>query len=141
APAQGSQRPNSGYEGRPRTVLLIDDDSGHLDIVRNLLTSLRFDVLTASNGRSGIELAKRCKPDLVLIDISMPDLSGCQVAGTLREGTTSEHLSIIMVSATAHEYTQGGESEVHDAFVIKPIDVQVLLDAIASVLHLKWFHE
>jgi CheY-like chemotaxis protein len=141
APAPASQHPIIGYEGRPRTVLLIDDDSTHLDIVQNLLTSLGFAVFTAPNGKAGIELAKQCKPDLTLIDISMPDLSGWQVAGALRDEPPSEHLRIIMVSANAHEFTQGGENEVHDAFVMKPINVQGLLDAIANVLHLEWVHE
>lgn len=141
APARANQHPISGYVGHPRTVLLIDDDPTHLDIVQSLLASLRFEVFTAPNGRSGIELAKRCQPDLALIDISMPDLCGWQVASALRDEPMSAQLRIIMVSANAHEYAQGGEREAHDAFVMKPIDVQVLLDTIARVLRLEWIHE
>ncbi len=46
-----------------------------------------------------------------------------------------------MVSANAHEYTPGGAGRVHDAFVMKPIDVQVLLDCVAALLGLKWIYE
>ncbi len=131
-----------GYEGRPVTVLIIDDDLVHLDIVQNLLRSLSFIVFTAADGRSGLELAEQCKPDIALIDISMPDISGWEVAKSLRESIGHERLKIVMVSANAHEYTVGGgENEPHDAFVMKPIDVQVLLDAMANTLTLQWRYE
>jgi CheY-like chemotaxis protein len=141
APARLHQAPIRGYEGAPRTVLLIDDDLAHLDIVQNLLRSLRFVVFTAAEARGGIELARQCKPDLALIDISMPDLSGWEVAKQLRGESTLERLKIVMVSANAHEYSQGGERELHEAFVMKPVSMQVLLDTIASVLQLKWKHD
>ncbi len=141
APARLHQAPIRGYEGAPRTVLLIDDDLAHLDIVQKLLRSLQFVVFTAAEARAGIELARQCKPDLALIDISMPDLSGWEVAKELRGEPTLERLKIVMVSANAHEYSQGGERELHEAFVMKPVNVQVLLDTIASVLQLKWKHD
>lgn len=141
APADAHQAPIRGYEGPPRTVLLIDDDTSHLDIVGNLLRSLQFVVFSATDGHAGIALARQCKPDLALVDISMPDLSGWQVAKALREGPGMERMKIVMVSANAHEYNQGGDNELHDAFVMKPVNVQVLLDAIAGVLHLNWKRE
>ena len=130
-----------GYQGSPITVLLIDDDLAHLDIVQTLLRSLNFIVFTATDGRSGLELAAQCQPDIALIDISMPHLSGWDVAKAMRNCTARERLRIVMVSANAHEYSAGGEEEVHDGFVMKPIDVHVLLSAIESSLHLKWIYE
>ncbi len=141
APTRASQHPICGYEGPARTVLLIDDDPSHLDIVQSLLKSMRFVVFTAADGRSGIELAKQCRPDIALVDISMPDMSGWEVASTLRGEPGLERLRIVMVSANAHEYSQGGQSDVHDAFVMKPVEVQALLEAIATALHLKWTYE
>jgi signal transduction histidine kinase/CheY-like chemotaxis protein len=133
--------PVRGYEGPARTVLLIDDDPVHLDIVQHLLRSLEFVVFTAADGARGVKLARECKPDLALIDISMPDMSGWDVARALREEPQLAALKIVMVSANAHEYHQGGESQLHDAFVMKPVNVQVLLDTIANVLRLKWKHD
>jgi CheY-like chemotaxis protein len=139
--AETSARRIIGYEGAPVSVLMIDDDPSHLDIVQSLLRPLNFKVFSTSDGRSGIELAKQCKPDIALVDISMPELSGWEVVKALRNNCVNGRLKIVMVSANAHEYSAGGESELHDGFVMKPIDVQTLLDAIASVLRLKWQYE
>ena len=131
-----------GYEGRSRTVLLIDDDPMHLDIVQELLRSLSFIVFSARDGQAGLALAAECKPDLVLIDISMPDMSGWDAAKALRASMNRDRTKIAMVSANAHEFSQGGDDEDdHDAFVMKPFDVQVLLDTIATLLQLKWTYE
>jgi signal transduction histidine kinase/CheY-like chemotaxis protein len=128
-----------GYEGRPRRVLLIDDDTTHIDIVQNLLRSLHFEVLAATNARDALELAASATPDVALVDISMNDATGWDVARALRVGADRERLKIIMVSANAHEFSAGGgERDVHDAFVMKPMDVQVLLDALAATLRLEW---
>jgi signal transduction histidine kinase/CheY-like chemotaxis protein len=132
----------SGYLGRRIKVLLIDDDSSHLDIVRHLLQSLDFTLFVAQDGRSGLELAARCRPDLAMLDLSMPDLTGWQVAKELRALPQLEHLKIIIVSANAHEYGLGrDDSPLHDAFAMKPIDVQLLLDRVGELLKLQWVHE
>jgi CheY-like chemotaxis protein len=141
SPVETSARRIVGYEGAPVTVLMIDDDPTHLDIVQSLLRPLNFTVFSTSDGRSGIELAKECKPDIALVDISMPEMSGWDVVKALRNNCVNGRLKIVMVSANAHEYSPGGENELHDGFVMKPIDVQTLLAAMASVLRLKWQYE
>jgi nitrogen-specific signal transduction histidine kinase/DNA-binding NarL/FixJ family response regulator len=128
-----------GYVGPRVTVVLIDDDPTHLDIVRTLLSALDFNVFVAPNGHAGIDLVSAVSPDLVMIDISMPDMSGWEVARTLRAREDMRHVRLMMVSANAHEFSSGGgEGSIHDAFVMKPIDVQLLLDSVATVLRLEW---
>jgi len=131
----------TGYEGERRKLLLIDDDPAHLDIVKRLLQPLRFEVITASNGASGLALALQERPALVMMDISMPDLSGWEVARQLRDSTALASMKIVMVSANAHEYGPGGADCPHDGFVMKPVDMQLLLDTIANLLGLQWSHE
>jgi CheY-like chemotaxis protein/two-component sensor histidine kinase len=132
----------SGYGGQRRTVLLVDDDPTHLDIVQSLLQPLGFRLFTASNGASGLQRAAECQPHLALIDISMPDMSGWELARRLREMPMLPHLKIAMVSANAHEYNRGGDDDsAHDAFLMKPVDIQMLLDSIASLLGLTWQNE
>jgi signal transduction histidine kinase/CheY-like chemotaxis protein len=130
----------SDYAGARMSVLLIDDDPAHLDIVQNLLRPLNFTLLAAANGRAGLDLAAQSRPDLALIDISMPDMSGWEVAKKLRQLPDLQHLKIVMVSANAHEYSRGGSGgdDVHDAFIIKPIEIQLLLDCVAGLLGLTW---
>ncbi len=142
------QRPVTGYVGARRTILAIDDDPAQLAVLQSLLRPLGFVVFAASNGAAGIELALRCQPDLVLLDVQMPGLSGWDVAERLRTidnerarqaGDSAARLAIVMVSANAHEYAAGADGRAaHDGFVLKPFDLDALLDAIAARLDLRW---
>ncbi len=69
-----------GYIGPRRTILLADDDPAHLELIRDLLAALGFTVLLAHNGRSCLEMSALHRPDLVLLDISLPDMTGWEVA-------------------------------------------------------------
>ncbi|MET0988723.1 MAG: response regulator, partial [Steroidobacteraceae bacterium] len=130
------------YTGVRMKVLLIDDDHAHIDIIHSLLKGLHFDVLVANNGCAGLQLAGEHVPDLAMVDISMPDLNGWEVVRHLRQSERLRQLKIIMVSANAHEYKAGGkEDELHDAFVMKPVDVQLLLERVGELLSLKWIYE
>lgn len=131
----------TGYAGPRRTLLLIDDDPAHLDIIQRLLQPLQFDIVTASNGTAGIELAAEHHPALAMLDISMPDQSGWEVARQFREDAALSSMKIVMVSANAHEYSPGGAEHPHDAFVMKPVDMRLLLDCMAGLLGLQWSYE
>jgi CheY-like chemotaxis protein/anti-sigma regulatory factor (Ser/Thr protein kinase) len=131
-----------GYTGKRRSVLLVDDDTQHLDIAGRLLSSLGFMVNIAPDAATGLEMLGRSRADLVLLDISMPGMSGWQMAHALREMPEQQHLKIIFVSANAHENVPSADgTRVHDAFVMKPVDVQTLLDRIGELLGLEWVHE
>jgi CheY-like chemotaxis protein len=71
----------------------------------------------------------------------MPDLSGWEVARQLRAEPGLRTMKIVMVSANAHEYSPGGADYPHDGFVMKPVDLHVLLDCIAGLLGLQWIYE
>jgi signal transduction histidine kinase/CheY-like chemotaxis protein len=128
-----------GYAGPRRKVLIVDDDPTHVDIVREVLAPLDFMVFAAHDGSSGLSVAEQCIPDLVLMDISMPDMTGWEVAKQLRMNSRLMHTKIIIVSANGHEFNPGGsEYAPHDAFVMKPVDIQILLECIGTVLSLQW---
>ena len=130
------------YAGARAKILLVDDDPAHIDIVQSLLKGLHFEVLVAHNGTAGLKLAHEHAPDLAMIDISMPDLNGWEVVRQLRASEHLRALKIIMVSANAHEYKAGGnEVELHDAFVMKPVDIQLLLERVGELLGLSWIYE
>jgi signal transduction histidine kinase/DNA-binding response OmpR family regulator len=143
--ATARQRVISGYAGRRRTILLIDDDPAQLAVLQSLLRPLGFSVYAASNGADGIDLALRSAPDLVLLDIQMPGLSGWDVAARLRAlaaGGEGAPLKILLVSANAHEFAAGGDGgTAHDGFVTKPVELEALLDAIAGQLGLDWLSD
>ncbi len=141
--ATARQRLITGYTGRRRTILLVDDDPVQLAVLQSLLRPLGFNVYAANNGPDGIDLALRCAPDLVLLDIQMPAMSGWQVAARLRAIAVGPpdgaRLKILLVSANAHELTAGGDgAAAHDGFIAKPVELEALLDSIASQLGLEW---
>ncbi|MEJ0084261.1 MAG: ATP-binding protein [Pseudomonadota bacterium] len=141
AGATAGTRAISNYLGARRKVLLIDDDPSHLDIVQNLLAPLDFQLFTANNGGAGLKLAAECLPDLAMVDISMPGMTGWEVAERLRTLPGLDRLRIVIVSANAHEFTPGGVNTHHDAFLIKPIDMERMLECLGLQLNLQWVHE
>jgi signal transduction histidine kinase/CheY-like chemotaxis protein len=127
-----------GYVGPRQTVLVVDDNEDQCNLVRELLDPLGFDVLTATTGRDGLAMAERRRPNLILLDIAMPDLDGWQVARHLRK-SSRERAAIVMLSANAIDPSQLMAPEhLHDDYLIKPIDLRHLLKKIHALLDLEW---
>ena len=129
----------TGYLGRERWVLLIDDDAAHLAMVRGLLEPLGFQVRTASDGDTGLALAAQAQPDLVLCDVALAaGESGWDIAAQLRRRHGAA-LRIVMLSGEPPQAAaQADDAPANDTFVMKPFDFAVLLDVIAAQLGLEW---
>jgi CheY-like chemotaxis protein len=127
-----------GYEGRRRTILAIDDDPGQLALWQELLRPIGFNLFVAGSGGAGLSLAELGRPDLVLLDVSMPGLNGWEVARQLRE-RFGRDIRIVMASGNAAELV--GSHGLHDGFVLKPVDQQLLFDMLGRQLALVWQHE
>ena len=141
-----SRRHARGYSGPRRTILLADDDPAHLELMKSVLRPLDFILLPAHDGRSSLELAAHHSPDLALLDISLPDMTGWDVVKQLRAaGIDTEGArrpKIAMVSANAYEYSPGGGGgPLHDAFLIKPNDIDLLIECVGSLLQLEWLYD
>lgn len=133
-----STRDITGFDGPPRSVLLIDDDPDQTSLLRGLLEPLGFTIHFANNGDDGLKLAQKHQPELVLLDVTMPGLSGWEVARRLRAMRGTD-IRIVMVSGDAHEIQQGSAGFIaHDQFLIKPVDLDALIDAVGSLLGLHW---
>ena len=131
-----------GHTGPQLTILLADDDAAHLELVRSLLEPIGFVVLAAANGRECLELAHAHEPHLAMLDISLPDMTGWEIAGALRTREQLRRLRIIMVSANAHEFSPGADgNSPHDAFMMKPVDIQLMLERVGELLGLEWVYE
>ncbi|WP_164155975.1 ATP-binding response regulator [Sandarakinorhabdus rubra] len=127
-----------GYQGRRRTILAIDDDPGQLALWQELLRPIGFNIFVAGSGGAGLSLAELGRPDLVLLDLSMPGLGGWEVARRLRE-RFGRDIRILIASGNAAELV--GTEGLHDGFVLKPVDQQLLFDMLARQLGLVWDYE
>jgi signal transduction histidine kinase len=133
--------PIFGYRGRRLSILVADDDAGHRDMIREILTPLGFIVFDAPDGLTCARLAAECKPDLVLLDISMPGMNGWDVARLLRR-TEGNDVAILLISADANELNRTQmPHDLYDEYLVKPIDIQQLLDRIGWLLKIEWLHQ
>jgi len=139
APARRSAA--SGYAGRRLTILAVDDDGGQLALVQDLLVPLGFRVLAADSRKRALQLAQSDPPDLVLLDISLPDGNGWDLGQELRSLPGMGAVKIVIVSANAHEHRPAGDQSPHDDFVRKPVETDQLLDRIGQILELQWIRE
>lgn len=126
------------YLGRTRRLLLIDDDPAHREALRGLLEPRGFVVESAAGGEEGLARAAAGQPDLVLLDVSMPGLSGWEIAATLRQ-RHGPALRIVMLSGEVTDTRPDAPDNTGaDVFVTKPFDFDRLLGVISAQLGLEW---
>ncbi|HMK81371.1 MAG TPA: ATP-binding protein [Xanthobacteraceae bacterium] len=130
-----------GYRGARRTILIADDEPMHRDLLAELLTPLGFTVVAAGTGTECLALAEARAPDLVLLDVGMPDINGWEVARRLRR-TASERLAIVMLSALAPDKAHALEHErLHDGYLMKPVHLRQLLEQMHILLDIEWTYD
>ncbi|MBL7069239.1 MAG: response regulator [Candidatus Omnitrophica bacterium] len=116
-----------------KKILLIDDEEDFCFFVKNNLErESAFDVITTTSGKEGIKLAKKIKPDLILLDILMPDISGDEVARQLRTIEGIKETPIVFLTATVRrEEVEAKEGVIGGyPFIAKPVDVEKLIQEI-----------
>lgn len=116
------QRPIALKPGSPvYRILSVDDNPGNRQLMRNLLIPMGFEVRDASNGREAIDLVESWQPQLVLMDLRMPEMDGRTAIEHIRERHSKEHLPIIVVSASAFESEKQSVLELGaNEFIRKP---------------------
>lgn len=128
------------YSGPRRTIVVVDDNEDHRELMRQVLSPLDFVVLTAQSGPECLTLIEGVQPDLFLIDISMPGMSGWQLVTKLREA--GQTAPLIMLSANIGDGTVAGAGEDnHNDAIAKPVDIRHLCDRLAVHLGLKWIYD
>ncbi|TQV70132.1 response regulator [Exilibacterium tricleocarpae] len=142
------QNPVTGYAGPLRNIAVVDDEPTHRGLINDLLTPLGFGVTEACDAEACLDLLRQCPPDLFLIDVSMPGISGITLAGQLRQRGVKA--PVVMISADAqerHNSLAAGDpgsdasGTHHDAYLVKPIKLQHLLDTLADLLRLTWTYD
>jgi len=127
----------SGQENKVK-ILVVDDDPGVLHLLsRSLETAHGYQVVTAQESRIGLHLAREEKPDLIILDILIPDMSGGELAQKLKEDPTTKNIPIVFISIILEK---GGKKRIEvdgTAYraVAKPLYQPELLSAIRKTLN------
>jgi signal transduction histidine kinase len=128
-----------GYEGPKKKVLVIDDMPENRAVMVETLGRLGFDMFQAASGYEGLSEAQAIVPDLVVVDIVMPDIGGIETIRRLRDQRALARVPIIAVSASAtHTVESQALAAGAGAFLPKPIDLSALLDSVGSLLKVSW---
>jgi two-component system cell cycle response regulator len=122
----------------PARVLVVDDVPANLKILEAKLTAEYFDVLMASNGKTALDLALREQPDIILLDVMMPEMDGLEVCRRLKTDPRTVHIPVVMVTALsdAEDRVNGLEAGADD-FLTKPVNDLILLSRVKSLARLK----
>ena len=116
-------------------VLYIEDDPNNRALVRRILMAYDFDIAESDNALDGIALAKEYRPDLILMDISMPGMDGLTATGQIRNTEEIADTKVIALTANAMD----GDKEMTleagcDGYISKPINVDTFIDEITGYL-------
>ena len=131
-----------GYDGPRKLVLVVDDVTTNRQLLLEMLRPLGFDTLEAADGQEAVQLAQRCPPDLVLMDLAMPVLDGLAATRLLRTTPGTQDIAVIALTANASaQHRQDAQQSGANAFLAKPFDRQELLDLIGQTLGLSWVRE
>lgn len=121
-----------------KKIIVIDDEGDIRDLLSYNLKKEGFDVHTAENGKQGLALIIEHKPDLVLLDVMMPEMDGIEVCDSIRKTTGMEDVLICFLTARNEDYSQiAGLDAGADDYISKPIKPRVLISRINALLRRK----
>jgi two-component system alkaline phosphatase synthesis response regulator PhoP len=116
-------------------ILLVDDEKDILEFISYNLRKEGYEVITARNGKDGIELAKNNLPHLILLDVMMPEMDGIETCEEIRKLPGLESTIIAFLTARGEDYSQiAGFEAGGDDYIIKPIKPKVLISRIKALL-------
>jgi chemotaxis methyl-accepting protein methylase/signal transduction histidine kinase/chemotaxis response regulator CheB len=131
-----------GYNGKRWQILVVDDLANNRAFLVNLLQSLGFDILQASDGQEALEQALENHPDLILLDWVMPQMDGLEVTRRLRQLSDFQDVVIVATSASTLPEDQSLCYEAGcNAFLPKPVRFEQLLEMLQAHLHLEWIYQ
>ncbi|WP_019644432.1 response regulator [Novispirillum itersonii] len=118
-----------------KTVLIVEDNDLNLKLFRDLLEASGYQTLQSKDGMDGLRLVRDHKPDLVLMDIQLPEISGLEITRMIKADPEIRHIPVLAVTAFA---MKGDEEKIRDGgcdgYIAKPISVASFLQTVQSFL-------
>jgi two-component system cell cycle response regulator DivK len=134
-PPPKSLRPKSSESAMGSTILIVEDNELNMKLFHDLLEAHGYKTLQTRNGIDAIALARKHRPDLIVMDIQLPEVSGLDVTKWLKEDDSLRHIPIVAVTAFA---MKGDEERIREggceAYVSKPISVSRFLETIRQFI-------
>ena len=118
-----------------KMILIVEDDPKNLTLFRDLLQVSGYSTIEATDGKQGVEFAKSKKPDLILMDIMMPEMDGLEATRILKADAVTKNIPILALTS----YAMNGDKEKVleagcDGYLTKPVDIDELLKQVAEYL-------
>jgi DNA-binding response OmpR family regulator len=129
-------RPEAWMDSQAKRVVCIEDEPEMIDLVRLILGRKGFEVIGANGGVEGLEAVRREKPDLVLLDLMMPDMDGWEVYQQIKADEELRHIPVVVVTAKAQSIDKvlGLHIAKVDDYITKPFGPQELLESVSKIL-------
>jgi two-component system, OmpR family, response regulator VicR len=123
-------------EKKNKVILCIEDEQEMIDLIRLILSRRGFDVRGANGGKEGLELIQKEHPDLILLDLMMPDMDGWEVYQQMKADEATRDIPVIVVTAKAQSIDKvlGLHIAKVDDYIAKPFSPQELLTSVDNVL-------
>jgi two-component system alkaline phosphatase synthesis response regulator PhoP len=122
----------------PYKILVVDDEIDILEFIQYNLRKEGYEVHLAHNGQEAIDVSKKVKPDLILLDVMMPVMDGIEACKQIKSNSDLEKIFIVFLTARAEEYSEiAGFNAGADDYISKPIKPRVLLSRISAILRRK----
>jgi len=116
-------------------ILIVDDSPSQLVGLKRIVEKLGHQTITAEDGAAGVEVAKREVPDLILMDVVMPNLNGFQATRSISKDAKTSHIPIVLVTTKDQETDRvWGMRQGAKAYVTKPVNEGELVDTIKKLL-------
>jgi two-component system, cell cycle response regulator DivK len=133
--AEATRTPERRYKMKRKRILVVEDDRLSLIVLRQLLTAQGYEILQSSEGWDGINRARNEQPDLIVMDIKLPDISGLDATLLLKKDDQTKAIPIIAVTAfvTPEDEANALKSGC-DAYIAKPVNIANLLRTVELFL-------